>query len=43
MNIKASGGISNFKKAMKFISIGVNRIGTSNGVKLMKEFKKQDK
>jgi deoxyribose-phosphate aldolase len=42
-NIKASGGISNLKKAIMFISNGADRIGTSSGVKLMKELKERDK
>lgn len=42
-NIKASGGISDLKKAIKLISVGADRIGTSSGVKLMNELKKQYK
>ena len=33
--IKASGGIRTKEDALKFISLGVSRIGTSNGVNLI--------
>ncbi len=42
-NIKASGGISSFKDALSFIYSGATRIGTSSAIKLMNEFKKQNK
>ena len=42
-NIKASGGIYDLNKALMFIKIGANRIGTSSGVKLMNELKKLNK
>ena len=35
LEIKASGGIKTYKDAIKYIEKGVNRIGTSNGVKIM--------
>ena len=36
LEIKASGGIKTYEDAMKFIEEGVTRIGTSNGVEIMK-------
>ena len=36
LEIKASGGIRNLEDAEKFIEEGVTRIGTSNGVEIMK-------
>lgn len=38
--IKASGGIKNLETALKFIELGVDRIGTSSGVSIVKEQKK---
>lgn len=38
--IKASGGIKNLEIARKFIEMGVERIGTSSGVSIIKELKK---
>lgn len=35
--IKASGGIRSKEDALKFIELGVSRIGTSSGVKIMEE------
>ncbi|MGW9685746.1 deoxyribose-phosphate aldolase [Flagellimonas sp. 2504JD1-5] len=35
--IKASGGIRDREKALKYIEMGVSRIGTSSGPKLMEE------
>ncbi len=35
--IKASGGIKTFDDAVKFINLGVSRIGTSSGVEIMKK------
>jgi deoxyribose-phosphate aldolase len=35
IKVKASGGIKDVKTAKEFIKIGVNRIGTSNGVKIV--------
>lgn len=37
LEIKASGGIKTFEDACKFIGAGATRIGTSNGVTIMKE------
>lgn len=36
LEIKASGGIKTLDDAEKFINLGVTRIGTSNGVEIMK-------
>jgi deoxyribose-phosphate aldolase len=36
-NIKASGGIKNLDMALTFIEAGVQRIGTSSGVSIIKE------
>lgn len=38
--IKASGGIKNLDKALSFIEAGVDRIGTSSGVSIVKELKR---
>lgn len=38
--IKASGGIRNLDLALSFIELGVERIGTSSGVSIVKELKK---
>lgn len=35
MKIKASGGIKDAETAMKFIKLGVNRIGTSSGIEII--------
>lgn len=37
-NIKVSGGIKNAAQMSDFISMGVKRIGTSNSVKIMKQY-----
>lgn len=37
VGIKASGGIKNYASAMSMIQAGATRIGTSNGVAIMKE------
>ncbi len=37
LKIKASGGISDAETAMKYLDIGVDRIGTSSGVSIMDE------
>jgi len=37
LKIKASGGISDVETAMKYLDIGVDRIGTSSGVSIMSE------
>ncbi|MEM2849125.1 MAG: deoxyribose-phosphate aldolase [Candidatus Bathyarchaeia archaeon] len=34
--IKAAGGISSFEKALQFIKIGVERIGTSNALEVLR-------
>lgn len=36
--IKASGGIRDFKTAMEYIELGVNRIGTSSGINIVTGF-----
>lgn len=38
--LKASGGIRNLDTALSFIEAGVDRIGTSSGVSIVKELKK---
>lgn len=38
--IKASGGIKNLDTALSYIEAGVERIGTSSGVSILKEIKK---
>ncbi len=38
--IKASGGIKNLDTALSYIEAGVDRIGTSSGVSIVKELKK---
>ncbi len=40
MGVKASGGIRSREDMIKMIEAGANRIGTSNGVKIMKEIYK---
>lgn len=37
LEIKASGGIKTFKDAEKFVKMGVTRIGTSNGIEIVKK------
>ena len=37
LEVKASGGIKTLKDAEKFINLGVTRIGTSNGVKIVND------
>ncbi len=37
LEIKASGGIKSTEEALKFIDLGVTRIGTSHGVDIIKE------
>lgn len=39
LEIKAAGGIRTFEDAVKFIKAGASRIGTSNGVEIMKDDK----
>ncbi|MGI0106987.1 deoxyribose-phosphate aldolase [Salinimicrobium sp. 3283s] len=38
--LKASGGIKNLDTALSFIEAGVERIGTSSGISIVKELKK---
>lgn len=38
--LKASGGVKNLDTALSFIEAGVERIGTSSGVSIVKELKK---
>lgn len=38
LGVKASGGIKDLKKALDMINAGANRIGTSSGVQIMKEY-----
>ena len=40
MGVKASGGIHNFQEAMAMITAGASRIGSSNGVAIMKSLNK---
>ena len=35
MGVKAAGGIRDYESAMKVISAGANRIGTSNGIAIV--------
>ncbi len=35
IKIKASGGIRDYETAMQYIELGVNRIGTSNGIQIV--------
>ena len=42
LEIKASGGIKSFEDAISFINAGASRIGTSNGVEIMKNDKECD-
>jgi len=35
MQIKASGGIKDRETAIKYIELGVSRLGTSSGIKLV--------
>lgn len=39
VGVKASGGIKTYEDAVKMINAGANRIGTSNGVAIMKSLK----
>lgn len=39
LKIKASGGIKTYEEAVEMINAGANRIGTSNGVKIIKNNK----
>ena len=39
MGVKASGGVRKLDDALKMLNAGANRIGTSNGVNIIKEIK----
>ncbi len=41
MGVKASGGIRTFQKALNMINAGASRIGTSSGIHIIKDYKKQ--
>ncbi len=43
MGVKASGGIRDFKKALSMIQAGATRIGSSNGVSIIKGKKGKEK
>ena len=34
--IKASGGVRDYETAMQYVNVGVQRIGTSNGIAILK-------
>ena len=36
MGVKASGGIKTYEDALKMIEAGANRLGTSNGIAIVK-------
>ena len=40
--VKASGGIRDYETAMKYVNLGVERIGTSNGIAILKGEKGSD-
>lgn len=40
--VKASGGIKTASRLSDFITVGVNRVGTSNGVNIMKQYRMED-
>jgi len=40
MKIKASGGIKDYKTAIRLLSLGVDRIGTSSGDLIIEEYKR---
>lgn len=42
IGIKAAGGIKNFKDALALIEAGATRIGTSSGVRIIKEARKRE-
>lgn len=39
--VKASGGIRTLRDAIEMVAAGASRIGTSNGITIMEEFKKE--
>lgn len=43
IKVKASGGIRTYLKAIKLINAGVDRIGTSSGVKIMEQYSNEYK
>ena len=43
MSVKASGGIKTLEDLEKMVAAGANRIGTSAGIAIMKEFKERKK
>lgn len=42
LEVKASGGIKTYEDAIKYIEMGVTRIGTSNGINLVSESPKEE-
>ena len=42
VKVKAAGGIRDLKTALQMIEAGAERLGTSAGVEIVEEFKKQD-
>ncbi|WP_310992180.1 deoxyribose-phosphate aldolase [Aequorivita marina] len=42
LKVKASGGIRDSATAKKYIAMGISRIGTSSGIKIVSNTKKQD-
>ena len=42
MKVKAAGGIRDLKTALQMIEAGAERLGTSAGVEIVEELKKQD-
>lgn len=41
IKIKVAGGIDTYQEAVDFISAGVNRIGTSKAIKIIKELENE--
>ena len=41
MGVKASGGIRDYKTAKAMIEAGATRLGTSSGIKIIEEMKKE--
>ncbi|HKM30212.1 MAG TPA: deoxyribose-phosphate aldolase [Bacilli bacterium] len=41
MSVKASGGIKNLSDLEKMVAAGANRIGTSSGIQIMKDFQER--
>lgn len=42
VKIKAAGGVRTLKQALEFVEAGCSRIGTSNGVNIIEEYRKQE-